>query len=150
MGHSQTEHTHWPDQTPQNCLLIENPIAIWIKMRNTTQQPLKRKMDWSNWWEGNYIRLKWVKLHKLVLTSRVKSGIFGQTAKFGQSHCLFYSSVIGIKNKSTKQTVKILMRGLIRSRLIWMSTVCKCVSEFTWWPNLPDFTLMHHTTWLGM
>ena len=28
---------------------------------------------------------------------RVKSGIFGQTAKFGQPPCLFHSSVIGIK-----------------------------------------------------
>ena len=26
-----------------------------------------------------------------------KSGIFGQTAKFGQEPCLFHSSVIGIK-----------------------------------------------------
>ena len=62
---------------------------------------------------------------------RVKSGIFGQTAKFGQPPCLFHSSVIGIKNKLTKQTVKILMRRLIRSRLIRVSTVCKCVSKFT-------------------
>ena len=28
---------------------------------------------------------------------RVKSGIFGQTAKFGQPPCLFHSSIIGIK-----------------------------------------------------
>ena len=73
--------------------------------------------------------------------NRVKSGIFGQTAKLGQPPCLFHSSVIGIK-KITKQTVKILMRRLIRSRLIWISTVCKCVSEFTQCPNLPDFTLI--------
>ena len=62
---------------------------------------------------------------------KVKSGIFGQTAEFGQPPCLFHSSVIGVKNKLTKQTVKILMRRLIRSRLIWISIVCKCVSEFT-------------------
>ena len=62
---------------------------------------------------------------------RVQSGIFGQTAKFGQPPCLFHSSIIGMKNKLTKQTEKILMRRLIRSRLIWISTVCKCVSEFT-------------------
>ena len=74
---------------------------------------------------------------------RVKSGIFGQTAKFGQRPCLFRISNIGIKNISTKQTVKILMRRLIRSRLIWVYTVCKCVSEFTWCPNLHDFTLDH-------
>ena len=41
-----------------------------------------------------------------MLISKVKSGIFGQTAKFGQPPCLFHSSVIGIKNKLTKQTVK--------------------------------------------
>ena len=28
---------------------------------------------------------------------RVKLGIFGQTAKFGQRHCLFHISNIGIK-----------------------------------------------------
>ena len=33
------------------------------------------------------------------------------------------------------------MRRLVRSRLIWIYTVCKCVSELTWCPNLPDFTL---------
>ena len=35
------------------------------------------------------------------------------------------------------------MRRLIRSRPIWISTVCKCTSEFTRCPKLPDFTLMH-------
>ena len=64
-------------------------------------------------------------------TFRVKSGVFGQTAKFGQTPLLFHSSIIGIKNKLSKQTVEILMRRLIRSRLIRISTVCKCVSEFT-------------------
>ena len=33
----------------------------------------------------------------------VKSGIFGQTAKFGQPPCLFHGSIIGIKHKLTKQ-----------------------------------------------
>ena len=65
------------------------------------------------------------------LLFRVKWSIFRQTAKFGQPPCLFHSSVIGIKTKLTKQKVKILMRQLIRSHLIWISTVCKCVSEFT-------------------
>ena len=37
---------------------------------------------------------------------RVKSGIFGQTTKFGQRSCLFHTSNIGINNKLTKQTVK--------------------------------------------
>ena len=40
------------------------------------------------------------------LKDRVKSGKFGQTAKFGQRPCLFHISNIGIKNKSTKQTGK--------------------------------------------
>ena len=68
--------------------------------------------------------------------------MFGQTATFRQRSCLFHTSIIGIKNKLTKQTVKILMRRLIRSRLMWISTVCKCMSEFTWCPKLPDFTLL--------
>ena len=71
---------------------------------------------------------------------RVKSGKFGQSAKFGQRPCLIYISNIGIKNKLTKQTVIILMRRLIRSRLIWIYTVYICVSEFTWCQNLSDFT----------
>ena len=79
------------------------------------------------------ISLYYILKHNIsnLTTYRVKSGIFGQTAKFGQSPCLFHSSNIGIKNKLTKQTVKILTRRLIRSRLIWISTVCECVSEFT-------------------
>ena len=36
------------------------------------------------------------------------------------------------------------MRRLIKSRLIWISTVCKCMSEFIWCPKLPDFTLYLH------
>ena len=71
----------------------------------------------------------------------VKSGKFGQSAKFGQPPCLFHILIIGIKNKLTEQTVKILMRRLVRSHLIWISAVCKCMSEFTCCPNLPDFTL---------
>ena len=48
--------------------------------------------------------------------------------------------------------MKTLMRRLIRSRLIWIYTVCKCVSEFTWCPNLPNFTLLARikilTSWM--
>ena len=62
---------------------------------------------------------------------RVKSGKFGRSAKFGQRPCLFHILMIGIKNKLPMQTVKIPMRRLIRSRLIWITTVCKCMSEFT-------------------
>ena len=73
---------------------------------------------------------------------RTVSGIFGQTAIFGQRPCLFRISNIGMKNKINKQTVKILMRRLIWSRLIGIYTVCKCVSDFTWCPNLPNFSLL--------
>ena len=38
--------------------------------------------------------------------------------------------------------MKILMRRLVRSRLIWIYTICKCVSELTWCLNLPNFTLI--------
>ena len=34
------------------------------------------------------------------------------------------------------------MKRLIRSRLIWIFTVCKRVSEFTCCPNLPDFNFL--------
>ena len=67
----------------------------------------------------------------LLACNRVKSCIFGQTATFGQPSILFHISIIRLKNKLNKQTVKILMRRLIRRRLIWMSTVCKRMSEFT-------------------
>ena len=39
---------------------------------------------------------------------RVKSGKFGWSAKFGQRPCLFHILTIGIKNKLSKQTVKIM------------------------------------------
>ena len=40
----------------------------------------------------------------------VKSGKFGWTAKFRQPACLFHILIIGIKNKLTKQPMKILSR----------------------------------------
>ena len=43
---------------------------------------------------------------KITWKDRVKSGMFGQTVKFGQQPCLFHISIIGIKNKLTKQTVE--------------------------------------------
>ena len=65
-----------------------------------------------------------------MLQYRVKLGIFRQTAKFGQRPCLFHISNIGIKNKLTKQTVKILMRRLtVSSGFTLFAKVC---------PNLPD------------
>ena len=35
----------------------------------------------------------------------LKSGIFGQTAKFGQPSCLFHSSIIEIKNLSVSPDI---------------------------------------------
>ena len=72
-----------------------------------------------------------------VITLVVKSGKFGQSAKFGLRHCFFIFLIIGIIIKLTKQTVNLLMRCLI-----WMFTVCKCMSEFTRCPKLPDFILV--------
>ena len=63
--------------------------------------------------------------------NRVKSDIFGQTAKFGQPPCLSHSSIIGVKNKLTKQTVKILMRRLIRTHCLQMCVRIDLMSEFT-------------------
>ena len=60
--------------------------------------------------------------------SQITSGTSG---KFGQRPCLFHFFNFWYKNKVTKQTVKILMRRLIRSRLILISTICKRMSEFT-------------------
>ena len=44
------------------------------------------------------IGLRWaVECIPYTVDSRVKSGKFGQTAKFGQRSCLFHTSIIGIK-----------------------------------------------------
>ena len=43
------------------------------------------------------------------------------------------------KKNVLKQTVKILMRRLIRNRLIRISNVCRCLSKFTWSPKWTDF-----------
>ena len=74
------------------------------KLPDFTLLPLEES-DLSHW------------LPLLLTKTRVKSGIFGQTAKFGQPPCLFHSSFIGIKNRISKQTVKILIRRLILSYL---------------------------------
>ena len=42
----------------------------------------------------------------------VKSRKFGQLIKFGQQPCFFHIFITGIKDKLTKQTVKILIRRL--------------------------------------
>ena len=59
--------------------------------------------------------------------------MFGQTAKFGQRSCVFHTSIIGIKNELTKQTVKILMRRLIKEAV--SSGFPLFANVF---PNLPD------------
>ena len=76
---------------------------------------------------GSYIEL---------ITFRVKLGIFGQTAKFGQPPCLMHSSVIGIKNKLTKQTVKILMRR-VSSEFPLFGNVCPNLPDVRIYPTLP-------------
>ena len=63
---------------------------------------------------------------------RVQSGKFGQTAKFGQPLCLFHSSIIGIKNKLTKQTVKILSSGFSL-----FANVCPNLPDVRIYPTLP-------------
>ena len=93
-----------------------------------------------------------------IYTSMVKLGKFGHSSIFRQPHCFFHFLIIGIKIKLTKQTVKILMRQLIKSCLIWIFTVksrligiftgCKCMSEFTRCPKLPDYTLCVNETFL--
>ena len=60
------------------------------------------------------------KFHSL-LKIRVKSCNLGHQV----NSYLFHILIIGIKNELTKQTVKILMRQLIRSCFIWISTVYK-------------------------
>ena len=75
-----------------------------------------------------------------LLDTRIKSGIFGQTAKFEQRPCLFHISNIGIKNKLAKQTVKILMRRLIRSCLFGFTlfaNVCPILPDIRIYPTLP-------------
>ena len=62
--------------------------------------------------------------------TRVKSGKFGWSAKFGQPLSLYYSSIIEIKNKLTKQTVKILMRRLKEPSHLDLHCLQLCV-EFT-------------------
>ena len=78
--------------------------------------------------------------------TRVKSGIFGQTAKFGQPPCLFHSLIIGIKNKSTQQTVEILMRRLraVSSGFPLFANVCPNLPDVRSYPTLPygTFDLM--------
>ena len=63
--------------------------------------------------------------------SKVKSGKFGQSSKFGQRPCFFHFWIIVIKIKLTKQTLKILMRRLIISRDGFTLFTNMC-------PNLPD------------
>ena len=73
--------------------------------------------------------------------SRIKSGNFGHQVNSDNDIVCFIFSIFGItkkkkkkkkkKHKETKQLVKIPMRRLLASRLIRISTVCKCMSEFT-------------------
>ena len=109
-------------------LSISNYI-VWRKLKS-------KHSEYYSIWKFENVLININLAFLLYISTRVKSGIFGQTAKSGQPPCLFHSSVIGIKNKLTKQTVKILMRRLLRravsSGFPLFANVC---------PNLPDFTL---------
>ena len=59
--------------------------------------------------------------------NRVKSGNFGHQVNSATLFVSYFKD--WNKKKITKQTVKILMRRLIKSRLIWVSTFCKCMSK---------------------
>ena len=70
---------------------------------NTNSDCITAKLRWKN--IGNIIYPKkkhtvtyyiHLKFNPNFISFRVKSGIFGQTAKFGQPLCLFHSSIIGI------------------------------------------------------
>ena len=89
---------------------------------------------WSYWlW-----RAKWPCGIELYLRSR------GSCFMPYRKHCLVSLCKTFYPHRSAqlpKQTMKILMIRHTRSRLIWYSSVCKCISEFTWCPKLPSFTL---------
>ena len=69
--------------------------------------------------------------------NRVKSGKFGRSAKFGKRPCLIHILTIGIKNKLTKQTVKILMRRLVSSGFALFANVCPNLPGVRSYPTLP-------------
>ena len=74
---------------------------------------------------------------------RVELGTFGHQVKFGQRPCLFHVLIIGIKNKSTKRTVKI-----IRSRLIWISlfaNVCPILPHVRSYLTIPYYLIWGST-----
>ena len=88
---------------------------------------------WIRACKRNYVKMN-NRLHRQdtpQIKYWVKSGNFGHQVNSDSDVCLLHTLITRIKNKLTKQTVKILMRRLIRSRLIWISTVCKRMSEFT-------------------
>ena len=70
---------------------------------------------------------------------RVKSGDLGHRVN-ADSDLVYFIFLFWNEKYITKQTVKLLMRR--RRRIIWIFTVCKGMSPFTWGPKLPDFTLL--------
>ena len=66
-----------------------------------------------------------------VCCYRVNLVIFRQTAKFGQQPCLFHISNIRIKNKLTKQTVK------VSSVFTLFADVCPNLPDVRIYPTLP-------------
>ena len=75
-----------------------------------------------------------------AMSTRVKSGIFGQTAKFGQRPCLFHISNSGIKIELTEQTVIILIRrliGAVLSGFTLLANACPNLPGVRIYPTLP-------------
>ena len=77
-----------------------------------------------------------------MINTRVKSGKFGRSAKFGQRPCSFHILMIGIKYKLTKQTVKILMRRLITGFPLF-ANVCPNLPGVRSYPTLPYIPFTH-------
>ena len=95
------------------------------------------QFDLGTWFFSIFRPVYSPEAHSLKIPSalqlyRVKSGMFGQTAKFGQRSCRFHTSIIGMKNKLTMKTVEILMRRLhLDFHCLQMCVRIYLMSEFT-------------------
>ena len=73
-----------------------------------------------------------------IFKFRVKSCKFGRSIRTPTLFISYFN--YWNKNKLTIQTVKILIRRLIKSRFICIFNVFKCMSEFFRCPKLLDLT----------
>ena len=67
--------------------------------------------------------------------TRVTAGNFGRRVILDSNLVCFIFDYLNKNNKLTKQI-------LMRHRLIWSSTLCKCMSEYNRRPKLPDSTIL--------